>query len=233
MGSPDDEEGRETNEGPVHQVCLKSFEMGKFEVTQAEWRRVMVLVPYPSYFKGDERRPVDSVSWQGAQSFVWAMSHFGHHHYRLPTEAEWEYAARAGTTTARYWGERVDDGCEYENLADLSLKKVFPDFLTAYVNCDDHVVTLAPVGSYKPNPFGLYDMLGNVSEWVQDCYTDNYRNAPNDGSAAVIPDCTKRVIRGGSAGNLPRVDRAAARRADSPLVISFIIGFRVARTESP
>jgi formylglycine-generating enzyme required for sulfatase activity len=173
------------------------------------------------------------VSWQGAQSFVWAMSHFGHHHYRLPTEAEWEYAVRAGTTTARYWGEHVDDGCEYENLADLSLKKVFPDFLTAYVNCDDHVVTLAPVGSYKPNPFGLYDMLGNVSEWVQDCYTDNYRNAPKDGSAAVTPDCGKRVIRGGSAGNLPRVDRAAARRADSPLVISFIIGFRIARTESP
>jgi formylglycine-generating enzyme required for sulfatase activity len=233
MGSSDDEEGHETSEGPVHQVCLKSFEMGKFEVTQAEWRRVMVLIPYPSYFKGDERRPVDSVSWEGAQSFVWAMSHFGHHHYRLPTEAEWEYAARAGTTTPRYWGEHVDDGCEYENLADLSLKKAFPDFLTAYVNCDDHVVTLAPVGSYKPNPFGLYDMLGNVSEWVQDCYTDNYRNAPKDGSAAVIPDCSKRVIRGGSAGNLPRVDRAAARRADSPLVISFIIGFRIARTESP
>jgi formylglycine-generating enzyme required for sulfatase activity len=92
------------------------------------------------------------------------MNFFGHHHYRLPSEAEWEYAARAGTATARYWGERAEDGCAYENIAHLSLKNPPPDSIVA--NCDDGQAYTAPVGSYKPNPWGIYDILGNVAEWV-------------------------------------------------------------------
>jgi formylglycine-generating enzyme required for sulfatase activity len=156
MGSPDGEEGRYPNEGPVHQVCVKAFELGKFEVTQGQWHRVMVFInPAPSHFNGDDRLPVESVSWNEAQWFVRLMSFFGRHQYRLPSEAEWEYAARAGTETARYWGDRAEDGCAYENMADLSLKKVAPDIVSFFANCDDGSATTAPVGSFKPNPFGL------------------------------------------------------------------------------
>jgi formylglycine-generating enzyme required for sulfatase activity len=120
MGSPDTEEERDPNEGPVHEVCPKTFELGKFEVTQAEWRRVMIHNRDPSTYKGD-RKPVESVNWNEAQTFISLMNIFGQYNYRLPSEAEWEYAARAGTTTARYWGDRAEDGCACENMADLSL----------------------------------------------------------------------------------------------------------------
>ena len=237
MGSPDTEDGRYTNEGPVVNVCLKAFELGKFEVTQAQWRRVMVLVnPGPSDFKGDEGRPVEQVSWNEAQFFVRLMSFFGGHHYRLPSEAEWEYASRAGTTTARYWGERVEDGCPYENMADLSLKTRYPNFSNVLANlivkCDDGHSETAPVGSFKPNLFGLHDMLGNVSEWVEDCYVSNYSDA-KDGSAVTALDCASRVVRGGSWYESPRVARAANRIGLPPSFRNNVIGFRLARTVAP
>jgi len=241
MGSPDSEEGRYPNEGPVHQVCPRAFELGKFEVTQGQWRRVMVFInPAPSHFNGDDRLPVESVSWNEAQWFVRLMSFFGRHHYRLPSEAEWEYAARAGTETARYWGERAEDGCAYENMADLSLKKVAPDVpwmsgaaaISVFVNCDDGSATTAPVGSFKPNPFGLHDILGNVAEWVADCYVDNYRHAPKDGSIVMTSDCPSHMIRGGAWNYEPRYQRAAYRDDFAPGRNSSI-GFRLARTVSP
>jgi formylglycine-generating enzyme required for sulfatase activity len=179
-------------------ACPKAFGLGKFEVTQAEWRRVMVHNRDPSHYKGD-RRPVESVSWSEAQTFIRLMNLFGRQHYRLPSEAEWEYAARGGTTTARYWGERAEDGCAYENMADLSLKKALPDAVVA--NCDDGQTVTAPVGSYKPNPSGLYDILGNVVEWVEDRYVANYEEAPKDGGAVSTEDCASRVVRGGSWNN--------------------------------
>jgi hypothetical protein len=119
MGSPQTETERYPNEGPVHEVCPKPFEFGKYEVTQAEWRQVMIHNRDPSQYKGD-RRPVENVSWNDVQTLIWLMNAFGRHHYRLPSESEWEYAARAGTTTARYWGDRAEDGCLYENMADLT-----------------------------------------------------------------------------------------------------------------
>ena len=139
-----------------------------------------------------------------------------------------EYAARVGTKTARYWGDRAEDGCAYENMADLSLKKALPDAVVA--NCDDGQVTTAPVGTFKPNPWGLYDILGNVAEWVEDCYVGNYEEAPKDGGAAATQDCTTRVVRGGAWNSSPRFLRAAFRDGDASGVRSVNIGFRLART---
>jgi formylglycine-generating enzyme required for sulfatase activity len=215
----------------VHKVCLEAFELGKFELTQWQWRRVMVHHRDPSQYKGD-RGPVESITWNEAQTFIWLMNAFGRHRYRLPSEAEWEYAARAGTTTGRYWGERAEDGCTYENMADLALKKAYPDQIFV-ANCDDGQALTAPVGSYKPNPWGLYDMLGNLAEWVEDCYVGDYREAPKDGSAVTTRDCAARVVRGGSFASYPRNLRAAARADPTPVGRDINIGFRVARTVRP
>jgi formylglycine-generating enzyme required for sulfatase activity len=230
MGSPDTEQERYLNEGPVHKVCLEAFELGKFEVTQWQWRQVMIHNPDPSQF-ADDRGPVESVSWNEAQWFIFLMNSLGRHHYRLPSEAEWEYAVRAGTSTARYWGEGADDGCAYENMADLTLKKIAPDSVVA--NCDDGKDYTAPVGSFKPNPWGLYDMLGNVAEWVEDCYVGDYTKAPKDGRAVTTQDCNDRVVRGGSWDYFPRNVRAAYRIGYPPYTQNWTIGFRLARPVPP
>jgi formylglycine-generating enzyme required for sulfatase activity len=241
MGSPDGtngtpvEPGRYANEGPAHKVCVKPFDLAKFEVTQGEWRRVMVFpnTPDPSRFKG-ENLPVESLNWNEAQRFVWLMSLFGHGQYRLPSETEWEYAARAGTTTSRYWGNNIDDGCAYENIADQSLKNLAPDIISVFANCNDGHATTAPVGwSKKPNPWGLYDMLGNVANWVEDCYVDSYNGTPTDRSPNTLGACTSRVIRGGSWNFNPRSDRAADRFNGDPVSRSGSIGFRLARSVTP
>jgi formylglycine-generating enzyme required for sulfatase activity len=239
MGSADSEAGRYSNEGPVHKVCVTPFDLGQYEVTQGEWRKVMIFpnTPAPSYFKDDDHLPVEEVNWNEAQRFTWLMSLFGHGRYRLPTEAEWEYAARAGTTTSRYWGDNIDDGCAYENIADQSLKKAAPDLVPVFANCDDGYVGTAPVGSFKPNPWGLYDMLGNVANWIGDCYVDSYSGTPTDGSPNTSGACTSRVVRGGSWYYFPRYVRAANRSNDefslAPDIRDYDIGFRVARTVTP
>jgi formylglycine-generating enzyme required for sulfatase activity len=226
MGSPANEEGRYENEGPMHEVCLKGFEVGRFAVTQGQWRRVMILNAHPAEYKGDDR-PVESVNWDEARQFARLMTLFGRSHYQLPSEAEREYATRAGTTTARYWGERAEDGCANENTADLSYKKQYPEAIVA--NCDDGYVHTAPVGKLKPNPFSLHDMLGNVAEWVEDCYVKNYSDAPIDGSAVTAQQCAARVIRGGSWDSSPRDVRAAYRYFYSPGGRLDDIGFRLVR----
>jgi formylglycine-generating enzyme required for sulfatase activity len=229
MGSRDSEAGRRSDEGPVHKVCIKAFDLGQYNVTQGEWPRVMVFLnPNPSYFKGDDRLPVERVSWDDAQSFIGVMSFFGHGHYRLQSESEWEYAARAGTRTSRYWGDNIDDGCPYENIADLSLKKVAPGNVVA--NCDDGYAHTAPVGSLKTNPRQLYDTLGNVAEWVEDCYVDNYRDTPTDGRPNTEGPCSNRVLRGGSWSWLAR---AASRNHYSSDSRYSNIGFRVTQTITP
>jgi sulfatase modifying factor 1 len=214
----------------VHEVCPKRFELGKYEVTQAGWGRVMIHNRDPSQYKGD-RRPVESVSWNEAQTFIALMNLFGRHHYRLPSAAEWEYATRAGTTKARYWGDRAEDGYAYENMADLSLKEVFPDLVVT--NCNDSESLTAPVGSYKPNPWGFYDILGNVAEWVEDCYVGDYHEAPDDGSPVTTENCNLHVVRGGSWHSNPRYVRAAFRGFNAPGDRNFSVGFRLARTVTP
>jgi formylglycine-generating enzyme required for sulfatase activity len=164
--SPDDSQchGLET---PAHQVTISPFRIGKYEVTQAQWQAVMG--ENPARAKGSDR-PVANVSWDDAQAFLKRLNSKGTGKpYRLPTEAEWEYAARAGTGTPYWWGKTIDpDNANYGGLYAVLLGQ-------------GHEYT-DPVGSFKPNAFGLYDTVGNVSEWVQDCLHSDYTGAPADGS---------------------------------------------------
>ena len=226
MGTPTDEAGRFDHE-VQHKVCVQAFEMGEYAVTQEEWRRVMVENPDPARFKGD-RHPVEMVSWDDARSFVWRMRFFGKHNYRLPTEAEWEYAARAGTTTTWFWGNKLEDGCPYANIRDLTYKTKHFDVDEAIVGCEDGFDETAPGGSLQPNPFGLFDMIGNVFQWMEDCYGD-YANAPTDGSAAESDNCKNRIIRGGSWTAKPRFTRSGSRDYYSPGNRNDVVGFRLAR----
>lgn len=230
MGSPTTEKDRQIDESPQRQVCVKPFELGRFTVTQAEWSKVMPFSGNPSENKGDDRLPVEMVSWDEAQEFVKLMNIFGARRYALPSEAQWEYAARAGTATARYWGDGFADACTYANMADLSYKRMWPNNATSLIaaDCDDGYVKTAPVGSYRPNGFGLYDMLGNVFQWVEDCYQKSYDGAPADGAAVEGASACQRVARGGSWTYDPRYIRSARRVA---FVHDFrgSIGFRLVR----
>jgi formylglycine-generating enzyme required for sulfatase activity len=176
---------------------------------------------------------VEEVNWHEAQRFVWLVSLFGQGRYRLPSESEYEYAARAGTRTSHYWGDNIDDGCAYENIADQSLKKAAPEIVPVFANCDDGYAATAPVGSFKPNPWGLYDMLGNVAVWTVDCYVGNYRVSATDGNPNTSEPCTSRVVRGGSWYYILRGVRAANRNHIAPVNRLSNLGFRLARTVPP
>ena len=216
MGSPESEDGRYDNEGPVHEVCLKGFWMGKFEVTQAQWQAVMNT--NPSYFKG-ANRPIESITWNDAQDFLKKLSG-GNAAFRLPSEAEWEYACRAGTTMPFYFGETIStDQANYDG-----------DYTYGNGKKGQYRQQTTDVGSFPPNDFGLYDMHGNVWEWVADTYHDNYNGAPTDGSAWNSGGSV-RVLRGGSWGSGPRSVRSAVRSDVGPAYRSDFIGFRVARTK--
>ena len=179
-------------------------------------------------FEQVERQPVACISWNDAQSYVkWLAGKTGQT-YRLPSEAEWEYAARAGSTTARPWGDDADRACGHANVADQTKSPNGHGFNTKHECQDGHWFT-APVASYRPNGFGLYDMIGNVWEWTEDCYHDNYSGAPTDGSAWTGGSCEKRVLRGGSWGDEPGNARSAKRSGNSPAFRFVDSGFRLAR----
>ena len=217
MGSPNhtdpySEDGYPAAERPQHSVNIQSFAIGKYEVTQEQWFAVMGS--NPSKRKG-RSLPVEYVSWDDAQFFVEKLSQKIGKKYRLPSEAEWEYAARAGTTTQYFWG---DDA----NQAD--------DYAWFFHNSE---IETKGVGLKKPNQFGLYDMIGNAQEWVQDCWSDNYIKAPLDGSAWMNQDCDKHrfnekhITRGGDYFSGEKNLRSAFREKqyNSP---DFRTGFRVA-----
>ena len=145
--------------------------------------------------------------------------------WRLPTEAEWEYAARAGTTTRRPWGESADAGCAYANFSDQTLKRALGTEPAA--NCADGFVHTAPVGSLLPNAWGLHDMLGNAWEWTEDCWHEGYAGAPDDGSARSDPGCVRRVNRGAGWNSNPRNVRSSNRGNYAGVYRYNIIGFRV------
>jgi formylglycine-generating enzyme required for sulfatase activity len=190
------------------------------------WKKIPALNWERSGFPQNDRHPVVCVSFNDATDYAAWLSKKTGKTYRLPNEVEWEYAARAGTTTARYWGNGAG-GCK-ANLADLALKGRYPA-TTTYVNCDDGYVSTSPVGHYPPNPFGLDDMIGNVWQWVADCWTKGYDGAPAVDAKRVDGDCTKSIIRGGSWADDPSLARAAARFGEARTLRSPALGFRVVR----
>ena len=173
------------------------------------------------------------VSWEDATAYVrWLSAETGAD-YRLPSEAEWEYAARAGTTTPFYWGTSVNEHCAHGNGADRMTERTFTSqsFTWSFSDCSDGAARTVLVGSYNPNVFGLYDMAGNVWEWVEDCWHDNYAGAPDYGTAWTRGgECGRRVSRGGSWYN-DRVDlRSALRDRSDAGLRSHLLAFRVSRT---
>ncbi|WP_231849029.1 formylglycine-generating enzyme family protein [Paramagnetospirillum magneticum] len=211
MGSSENEKDRYEREGPQHQVVIrKPYSLGRYPVTQGEW--LTVMGSEPSNFKG-RNRPVEKVSWDDAQQFVRRLSERTGKHYRLPSEAEWEYGARSGTNGQFYWGDDIGSG-------NANCK-----------SCDSQWDgrETSPVGSFPPNRFGLYDMAGNVWQLTQDCLHENYRGAPSDGTAWEEPVPCRHVLRGGSWKTQPRTLRSANRDKIPPAEINYSVGFRVAR----
>ncbi len=222
MGSPKGE--GDSDEHPQHRVCLKSFQMGQHEVTQGQWKAVMGSNP-SSFKECGDNCPVEQVSWDDIQLFLKKLNQQTGKRYRLPSEAEWEYAARGGTTTARYWGDSPDSACLYANVADKNSR----DGLSwnKKHNCDDGVNRgTAAVGSYRPNDYGLYDMLGNVWEWTCSEYEENY-----SGGEKICKNRTdlsgRRVVRGGAWNGRPDYLRSATRGEDSSDFRNDRIGFRL------
>jgi len=234
MGSPASETGRADNEGPQHTVVIaRAFAIGKYEISFDDWEQCVTdrrcAAANDSGF-GRGKRPVINVSNEHAQGYVAWLSEKTKQKYRLPSEAEWEYAARAGTETVHYWGQSPDVACTYANVFNRSTREKYKDADRKAFRCDDGFVETAPVGSLKPNKFGLYDMLGNVWEWVEDCWNGSYAGAPADGGAWKAGDCSKRVLRGGGWYYGPNNLRAAKRLKSEPQRQGNDVGFRVART---
>ena len=253
MGSPPGEPGRADAEGPQREVSIgRDFALARFEVTVAEFRRFVDATGYTTRaetiggcFSGQgrrdgatwrdpgggraqgEREPVVCVAWDDAVRYVQWLSEQTGARYRLPSEAEWEYAARGGTSGARYWGDHPDAACRHANVGDASRVGRGRAISGTRFDCDDGYVGLAPVGSFDANGLGLHDMLGNVWEWVADCWTDGYAGAPADGAPAVSGDCVRRVRRGGNASSGAEEIRSAARRKGRRPGVG--IGLRVAR----
>ena len=236
MGSPSGEEGRYYSDGPVHTVRISyALAVGKCEVTFAEWDACVRGGGCGGHRPDDNgwgrgRRPVMNVNWEDARGYVSWLSRETGERYRLLSEAEWEYAARAGTQTAWYWGEGESGQCGYANGYDgVAHAELERDGAPA--SCRDGYVTTAPVGTFGANGFGLHDMLGNVWEWTEDCWHDVYGGAPSDGSAWLSGgDCSRRVLRGGSWDNQPRDLRSADRNGGQSGNRYYDDGFRVART---
>ena len=225
MGSPSSETSRGSDEGPQRRVSVPAFAAGKYEVTWAEWESC-VGDGGCSALKADGfgggSRPVTNVSWDDTKAYTRWLSRKTGKTYRLLSEAEWEYAARAGTSTAYWWGATASH--EYANYG----KDQCCEGLASGV---DRWVNTSPAGSFDANAFGLHDMHGNVREWVEDCYADSYSaGQPSDGSAFTKSSCSSRVIRGGSWDCNPQTLRSAYRDWSGPAYRGYSVGFRVART---
>jgi formylglycine-generating enzyme required for sulfatase activity/serine/threonine protein kinase len=212
------------DEKPVHTVTIsKGFYMAKYEVTQAQWEAVMAR--NPSRYPG-ANLPVESVSWTDAIAFIARLnSRNDGFKYRLPTEAEWEYAARAGTTTTYYWGDEITQACRYANVGDQSAKGKYPG--VTLIECEDGYPDSAPVGKFQPNSFGLYDMSGNVAEMCQDWYDANYYRSSSGSDPLGPVSGIGHVVRGGAFGQNTSWLRSAARFFGAPDATAGNLGFRV------
>ena len=241
------------DEAPVHIVTIRSFAAGKTEVTHAEyaafakatsrdtpggctsdrdrdgrWADTPDATWIDPGFPVTDKHPVTCVTWADATAYAEWLSMRTGKRYRLLSEAEWEYADRAGSGMQFWWGDDSDMMCAFANGPDQSVVRAFPRWKGA--NCDDGQTFLAPVGTYKPNKFGLYDMAGNAWEWTADCYARGYDSQPRDGSAYVVEGCPRRALKGGSwVYGLPDLRSAQRNGLPRPEQRGADIGFRVAR----
>jgi formylglycine-generating enzyme required for sulfatase activity len=228
MGSPDGEAERNASEGPRHRVRIPPFGIGKYAVTFAQYdafaQATGRVKPSDSgWGRGD--RPVINVSWNDAVAYAAWLSRETGEQYRLPSEAEWEYAARAGTETPFWTGPCIHtDQANYDGNFDYN---------GCGANTGVYRQKTVPVGSLPANPWGLHEVHGNVREWVQDRYHDSYTGAPTDGSVWEVGGSSARVVRGGSWIGIPGFLRAAYRYRSVPVFRGNYLGFRLARTLSP
>jgi len=259
IGSPPGEAGRGGDEGPQREIRItQPFAVGRYEVTRRQYEAFLratghpvsgncmtdrrkpgtwALDPQTNFrdpgFPQSGTHPAACVTWYDAKAFIaWLNARTGGG-YRLLTEAEWEYLARAGSTSAYPWGARAKDGCRYMNGFDRVIVRKKGDLYkgeaVSFADCSDGYLNTAPVGSLRPNAFGIYDMIGNVGEWVEDCSTPSYSLMQSNGSMHG-GDCSKRIVRGGSWGTQPRQLRSAERIRNSPADVDDSIGIRVAKT---
>jgi formylglycine-generating enzyme required for sulfatase activity len=232
MGSPLEELERSENEGPQRGVTVPRFCMGKYPVTQEQWRFVAGLYTIdrefeknPSRFKGN-LHPVEQVSWHDAVEFCARLSRYTGRQYRLPSEAEWEYACRAGTTTPFHFGETITtDLANYRGTDEYNSSGFYGAGPKG-----EYRETTTPVDKFGPNFFGLSDIHGNVWEWCDDHWHDDYKKAPRDGRSWI--DKTNetnaaRMIRGGSWSDNPQACRSALRSMQHMHTTSYYVGFRV------
>jgi formylglycine-generating enzyme required for sulfatase activity len=237
---------------PQHKVSIREpFTMGVYDVTVNEYSQFVADSGYGiigcALYAGIWRtsgevswknavaaqtpqHPVTCVSWQDARQFALWLSQRTGHTYRLPSASEWEYAARAGSTASRPWSD-PSQACTYANLADQTAAQRYPGWRVQ--PCADHFVQSAPVGSFSANAFGLYDTLGNVFQWVSDCWADDYQDAPSDGSARADGDCAQRELRGGSWFSRPDYVRVSYRNRFPTDYRSNTVGFRLLREITP
>lgn len=221
----------------AHPVTLREYEAfvaatsretgpGCYTLTDTGWRVDKNASWRAPGFPQTPLDPVVCISWHDATAYAaWLSSRTGKT-YRLPSEAEWEFAARGGTTGENFWGEDSTLACVFANVNDLTAKN---KVAKAAENCTDGFMHTSPVGHFQPNPFGLYDILGNAWVWLADCWQDDYTAAPRDGSAHVSNNCQNRVLRGSSWTDTPGPVRIGARENRPPEGRYSIAGFRLAR----
>ena len=239
------------DELPLHKVCVAGFWVGKTEVTRGQFRRFAETTGYETEaekqgfsliwrgewkaqqeynwrmanFDLDSRHPALHVSWNDAKAMAKWLSEQNGMLFRLPTEAEWEYVCRAGTKTIRFWGDAPHEACTYANIADRKAQIQFMDL--SIHNCDDGYSYTSPVGSFHPNRFGLYDILGNVWEWCEDRYDPNYYDKSPKKNPKGTSNGSYRVMRGGFWGSEPIDLRCANRSREAPQGRSDTYGFRL------
>lgn len=247
-----DEDDLEGPGGSQVEVSVSGFALGAFEITNGEFQAFVEETGYEmpggcwAHLHGDgtwnrypeatwnhlgrpfdEAQPASCIDWHAANAYTRWLSLSTGAPYRLPTESEFEHALRAGSTTRYHFGDDQEALCRYGNVTDAALNATYPAAPT--LQCDDGYAYAAPVGQFEPNAFGVYDMTGNVFEWLADCYEPSYANAPTDGSALVADPCEARSLRGGSWGYLLSSLRSADRSDDPPDALFDGVGFRVAR----
>ncbi len=254
QGSPESEPGRRAAESPQHLVSIGTpLVISKYEITRGEYSRFVASTGHdtgacstyedgewavrdsknwrsPGFVQNDDH-PVTCVSWHDANAYVRWLSDTTGVQYRLLSSAEWEYAARAGTTRANFWIGDDTNACQFANVADEVAGELYQGWQIH--NCQDGAVHTTPVNKLAGNAFGLHHTLGNVFEWVQDCWVDDYSNAPEDGRAQEFGDCSQRILRGGSWFSQPQFVRFAFRNHFASDFRASTFGFRVVRDSGP